>query len=140
MRNITKVIGIILFSAAISIIPATSRTRSKGNNSEQAKEYVYQSVEQMPQFPGGEAELMKYIQSHLQYPTVEDNITGCVVVQFVVMKDGSIGKVKVVRSLHPDFDKETIRVTKSLPSFIPGKQKGEPVNVWYTLPISFRLR
>jgi len=136
MRTFTNIIGILLFCATVSLLPASAQTTA----STQTDEYVYQSVEQMPQFPGGDAELMKYIQSHLQYPSVEDNITGHVVVQFVVMKDGSIGKVKVVRSLHPDFDKEAIRVIKSLPAFIPGEQKGEPVNVWYTLPVNFRLK
>lgn len=105
-------------------------------------EQVFQSVEQMPKFPGGDAELMKYIQEHLRYPTMaaENNIQGRVVVQFVVTKNGSIGEVKVIRSRDQDLDKEAVRVVKSLPNFIPGRMNGQPVNVWYTLPINFKLQ
>ena len=96
----------------------------------------------MPKFPGGDAELMKYIQEHLRYPTMaaENNIQGKVVVQFVVTKNGSIGEVKVIRSRDQDLDKEAVRVVKSLPNFIPGRMNGQPVNVWYTLPIYFKLQ
>lgn len=99
---------------------------------------VFTAVEQMPQFPGGEAELMKYIQKNLKYPPVamENNIQGRVVVQFVVTKTGKIGEVKVARGRDPDLDKEAVRVVKSLPDFIPGKMNGQSVNVWYTLPLS----
>ena len=105
-------------------------------------EQVFKSVEQMPKFPGGDAELMKYIQEHLRYPTMaaENNIQGRVVVQFVVTKNGSIGEVKVIRSRDQDLDKEAVRVVKSLPNFIPGRMNGQPVNVWYTLPINFKLQ
>lgn len=105
-------------------------------------EQVFQSVEQMPKFPGGDAELMKFIQEHLRYPTMaaENNIQGRVVVQFVVTKNGSIGEVKVIRSRDQDLDKEAVRVVKSLPNFIPGRMNGQPVNVWYTLPINFKLQ
>jgi protein TonB len=92
----------------------------------------------MPQFPGGEAALMKYINSHIQTPQTQEQINGNVILQFVVHSDGSIGEVKVVRSLHPDYDKEAIRVIKSLPKFTPGHQKGQAVAVWYTLPVIFR--
>ncbi len=103
---------------------------------------VFTAVEQMPQFPGGEAELMKYISKNLKYPPVamENNIQGRVVVQFVVTKTGKIGEVKVVRGKDPDLDKEAVRVVKSLPDFIPGKMNGQTVNVWYTLPITFKLQ
>ncbi|WP_290069715.1 energy transducer TonB [Muribaculum intestinale] len=103
---------------------------------------VFTAVEQMPQFPGGEAELMKYIHKNLKYPPVamENNIQGRVVVQFVVTKTGKIGEVKVARGRDPDLDKEAVRVVKSLPDFIPGKMNGQSVNVWYTLPITFKLQ
>lgn len=103
---------------------------------------VFTAVEQIPQFPGGEAELMKYIQKNLKYPPVamENNIQGRVVVQFVVTKTGKIGEVKVARGRDPDLDKEAVRVVKSLPDFIPGKMNGQSVNVWYTLPITFKLQ
>ncbi len=109
---------------------------------EKKEEKVFTAVEQMPQFPGGEGELMKYISSNIKYPTMamENNIQGRVVVQFVVTKTGKIGEVKVVRSKDPDLDKEAVRVVKSLPNFIPGKMNGQAVNVWYTLPITFKLQ
>ena len=102
---------------------------------------VYKSVEQMPQFPGGEVALMKHLQSEIKYPenAAKNNIQGRVVVQFVIDKNGEVGEVKVVRSIDEELDAEAVRVTKALPKFIPGHQDGEAVNVWYTLPISFKL-
>ena len=109
---------------------------------EPEKEEVFRAVEQMPRFPGGAAELMKYLSSHINYPTMamENNVQGRVVVQFVVTKTGKIGEVKVVRSVDRDLDKEAVRVCKTLPDFIPGKMNGQAVNVWYTLPVSFKLQ
>lgn len=109
---------------------------------EPVKEEVFTAVEQMPQFPGGEAELLKYISSHIKYPTMaaENNIQGRVVVKFVVGKDGRVGEVVVVRGKDPDLDKEAVRVVKTLPNFIPGKMNGQAVSVWYTLPINFKLQ
>ncbi len=103
---------------------------------------VFTAVEQMPQFPGGDGALMKYIADHLKYPPVamENNIQGRVVIQFVVTKTGKIGEVKVARSKDPDLDNEAVRVVKTLPDFIPGKMNGQSVNVWYTLPITFKLQ
>lgn len=109
---------------------------------EPVKEEVFKAVEQMPTFPGGDAELMKWLRDHIQYPTVamENNIQGRVVVQFVVTKTGKVGEVKVVRSVDRDLDREAIRVCKSLPDFIPGRMNGQAVNVWYTLPVQFKLQ
>ena len=102
---------------------------------------VYRSVEQMPQFPGGEAALMKYLKSHINYPPMAamNDIQGNVIVQFVVNEDGSVGEVKVVRSLDKDLDREAIRVVKSLPKVTPGRHKGKVASVWYTLPVPFKL-
>ena len=85
---------------------------------------------------------MKYLSSHIQYPAMaqENNVQGRVVVQFVVEKDGHVGEVKVVRSVDKDLDKEAIRVCKTLPKFTPGRQNGQPVRVWYTLPVNFKLQ
>ncbi|MDE6086501.1 MAG: energy transducer TonB, partial [Muribaculaceae bacterium] len=92
--------------------------------------------------PGGEGELMKYLNKNLTYPTLaaENGIQGTVLLQFVVQKDGSIGEVKVVRSKDPDLDKEAVRVVKGMPKFIPGRMNGQPVNVWFTLPVRFKLQ
>ena len=103
---------------------------------------VFDVVEQKPQFPGGEAALLKYVADHIRYPAMaqENNVQGRVVVQFVVTKTGAVGEVKVVRGKDPDLDKEAVRVVKSLPKFVPGKMNGHAVNVWYTLPIQFKLQ
>ena len=105
-------------------------------------EKVFTSVEQMPQFPGGDAALMKYLSSHIQYPAMaaENNVQGKVILQFVVEKDGRVGEVKVARSVDKDLDKEAVRVVKSLPKFTPGRQNGQAVRVWYTLPVQFKLQ
>ena len=102
---------------------------------------IYKSVEQMPQFPGGEVALMRYLQSEIKYPptAAANNIMGRVIVQFVVEENGEIGEVKVLRSIDEELDAEAVRVVKSLPKFIPGRQDGKAVAVWYTLPISFKI-
>ncbi len=111
-------------------------------NEPEVSEDVYESVEQMPQFPGGEAEMMKYLAQNIQYPVnaARNNVEGRVVLQFVVEKDGRIGEVKIARSVDPELDAEALRVVKSMPNFIPGRQHGKPVAVWYTIPISFKLQ
>jgi len=102
---------------------------------------VYQVVEQMPQFPGGETAMMSSISQNLKYPTIaqENGIQGKVIVRFLVGTDGSISRIEIVRSLDPACDKEAIRLIKLLPKFIPAKQNGVNVAVWYTLPIAFKL-
>ena len=103
---------------------------------------VYESVEQMPEFPGGMEEMMKFLQQNIQYPAsaAKNKVEGRVILQFVVEKDGQIGEVKVARSVDPELDAEALRVVKSMPNFIPGRQDGKPVAVWYTIPISFKLQ
>lgn len=101
---------------------------------------IYTAVEQMPQFPGGDSKLMKYISENIKYPETDECVDGQVIVQFVVTKTGEVGDVKIVRHLHPMFDEEAVRVVKSLPKFIPGRMNGVPVNVWYTLPVRFHMK
>lgn len=123
-----------LYGAPV-IIPNRSKTeKNRGNVNTESF-----NVEQMPLFPGGEAALMKYIQENLKYPQGQEGVEGDVMVQFVVKKNGKVGKVNVVYSLGKDFDREAIRVIKSLPKFIPGRQNGKAVNVWCTRPVSFKL-
>lgn len=102
---------------------------------------VYTVVEKKPQFPGGEAELLRYISENLRYPEVAKNEKnqGRVVVQFVVKSDGSVGDVKIIRKVSDALDAEAARVIKSLPTFTPGEIGGKPVSVWYTLPVTFKL-
>lgn len=101
------------------------------------KEEPYDMVEQMPQFPGGPAELLKYIAKNLKYPIIaqENGIQGKVILRFVVNAKGYVEDIKVLRSLDPYCDKEAVRVVKSLPQWIPGKQNGRNVPVYYTCPI-----
>lgn len=105
-------------------------------------EQIFSAVEQKPSFPGGEAALMKWLSSNIVYPVMaqEEGAQGRVVVQFVVEKDGRIGQVKVARGRHPELDKEAVRLVKSLPKFIPGKNNGQAVRCWFTLPINFKLQ
>lgn len=109
---------------------------------EKEPEKPFVSVEQMPQFPGGDSELMKFIGSNLKYPTIaaENGIEGRVVIRFVVGKDGNVSDVQVVRSLDPSCDKEAVRVVKTMPKWVPGKQNGRNVPVYYTLPVLFKLQ
>ncbi len=99
-------------------------------------------IEQMPVFPGGEQELLSYIGKSLKYPVIdqENNVQGKVILRFVVSKTGMVDKVEVLRSLSRTTDNEAVRVVKSLPKFIPGKQNGVNVSVWYTLPVTFKLQ
>ncbi|MDE6582539.1 MAG: energy transducer TonB [Duncaniella sp.] len=103
---------------------------------------VFEVVEQKPQFPGGDAALLKYISDNIRYPAAaqENGIQGRVVVRFVVTKSGKVGDVQVMRSKDPDLDREAVRVVKTLPAFVPGKMNGHSVNVWYTLPVTFKLQ
>ena len=103
---------------------------------------IYVGVEIQPQFPGGEVELMKYIKDNLRYPVVaiENNIEGRVTLRFVVNKKGEVSNVEILRGLDPACDKEAIRVVQSMPKWVPGKQNGVSVNVYYTLPISYKLQ
>ena len=102
---------------------------------------VFDVVEQMPSFPGGQGELMAFLSKNIKYPVVaeENGVQGRVVVTFVVEKDGSITDVRVVKSVDPSLDKEAQRVVKSMPKWIPGKQNGSAVRVKYTVPGTFRL-
>ena len=103
---------------------------------------IYSVVEQQAQFPGGEAALLAYVAKNIKYPAiaVEQEIQGTVNLRFVVEANGSIGDVQIVKSLESHCDKEAIRVVKSLPRFIPGKQQGRPVRVWFTLPVRYSIQ
>lgn len=103
---------------------------------------VMEFAEVMPQFPGGQTEMLKYVGDNLRYPVVdqENGTQGRVTVRFVVTKTGEIDQVQVVRGVSPTCDKEAIRVVKSMPRWIPGKQNGKPVAVYFTLPVLYRLK
>ncbi|MBR0195725.1 MAG: energy transducer TonB [Paludibacteraceae bacterium] len=110
---------------------------------EEEEEVVFVVVESMPEFPGGQQALFKYLSENVKYPVIaqENGIQGRVICQFVVNKDGSIVDVEVVRSGgDASLDKEAIRVIKTMPKWKPGKQRGKPVRVKYTVPVNFKLQ
>lgn len=108
---------------------------------EEDDEEFFMVVENMPEFPGGDLGLMKYIQKNVKYPAIakEYNITGKVYVSFIVDKKGSVTNVKIVRGVDKNLDAEAVRVVKSLPKYKPGKQRGKSVRVMFTIPINFTL-
>lgn len=103
---------------------------------------VFQVVETMPSFPGGEIELYKFLSKNVKYPPIaqEKKIRGRVICQFIVNKDGSIVDVVVVQSVDPSLDREAVRVIKAMPKWSPGKQRGKFVRVKYTFPLNFMLQ
>ncbi|GHT72664.1 cell envelope biogenesis protein TonB [Bacteroidia bacterium] len=109
---------------------------------EEKKPEIFSHVEVPPSFPGGEKELLKWLSDNMVYPVVaqEQGIQGRVTLRFVVGPDGSVGNVELLRSLDPSCDKEALRVVKKMPKWIPGKQNGNAVYVYYTLPVLFKLQ
>ncbi len=106
------------------------------------KDKVFITVEENPEFPGGEQALLNFIGANLKYPeeAQRNNIQGKVILKFVVNPDGSVDRIEVLRGIDPILDNEAIRVVKILPKFKPGKQSGVPVKVWFMLPVSFRMQ
>ncbi|MBK7627594.1 MAG: energy transducer TonB [Bacteroidales bacterium] len=106
------------------------------------EEVPFVVVEEMPMFPGGDTELLKYIGEHTNYPEVakENNIQGRVIVRFCVTAKGGVSQVSILKGVDPELDAEAIRVVNTLPAFKPGKQGGKPVPVWYMVPITFTLK
>lgn len=126
--------GLLLLSV---IVAASFSASAQTNDSER----IYTSVEQNPVFPGGQAELLKFLSDNIQYPpqAAENGTEGKVVVQFVIEKDGHVGDAKIVRGAGEEFNQEAIRVCQSLPKFTPGRKDGQPVRVWFTVPVTFKI-
>jgi len=116
--------------------PKTTITHSVSTNG------IYDVVEKMPEYPGGDQALMEFLSKHIKYPTVaqESRIQGKVILGFVVSKSGKVEDVQILRSLDPNLDKEALRVVKLLGYWKPGEQGGKKVSVRYTLPVVFRLQ
>ena len=108
----------------------------------QSKQNVYDVVEQMPEFPGGMPAMIEFLQTNLNYPkdAKKQKVGGRVLVMFVVETDGSMSNVRVAKKIFPSLDAEALRVVKAMPKWNPGKEKGKPVRVNYTLPIVFSLK
>lgn len=138
-------------SANISIADVKGTDEVNGVDIAEVKEVVneapaeqkpYQMVEQMPSFPGGEAKLMEYMRDNLRYPVIaqENGIQGRVVIRFVVSPTGEISNVEILRGVDPSCDREAKRLIAGMPKWIPGKQNGIAVPVYFTVPIVFRLQ
>lgn len=132
----TTILTILLTILCLGTANAQKPMKVKVN---QKTEKVYDVVEEMPSFPGGQAEMMHYLAQNAKYPqdAYEQVKSGRVLVQFIVEKDGSISNVKIMKSIFPSLDEEAIRLIKGMPRWNPGKQKGKAVRVKYTIPVSF---
>lgn len=123
------------------VAPVSPETKEAPADST-AKEEVFMVAEQMPEFPGGMKEMLKFLQENVKYPenAMKNNVQGRVIVQFVVEKDGTPTEFKVLRSVDSDLDAEALRVMKAMPKWKPGMQKGQVVRVKFTVPVSFKLQ
>lgn len=132
-KNVSLKVALMTLVLLFSFMTSTAQT--KKNN------MVYDVVEVMPQYPGGQIAMLKYIMQNIKYPKqiMEEGIQGRVTVSFIVEKDGRVSNVRLLRSVQPSLDKEAIRVVKSMPKWTPGKQNGKPVRVRFNLPVMFKL-
>lgn len=131
MKNIVAKL-ILLIGLTLSVYSAHAQDRED----KKTQIYIYPST---ASYPGGEASMMKFISDNLKYPNIEACVQGKVVIRFMIGAEGTIDSIKVLRSLHPNFDKEAMRVVGLMPRWKPAKLGDQPVDSWYTLPIIFRL-
>lgn len=131
MKQLFMLIALLL-SSSLTVI---------AQESEKEDRKVYDLVEQMPTFPGGQSALFQWLSHNIKYPVEAEKhgIQGRVVTQFVVMPDGILDSIKVVNSVDPSLDNEAIRVIRAMPKWNPGMKNGKPVMTRYILPVSFRL-
>lgn len=125
---------------AASAVPSVSVESGK-SVPEEKKGLVI--VDELPEFPdGGQAGLMRYLTQHIRYPAYaqQRNLQGYVVCQFLVGEDGSISDVRVLQGVHPVLDNEAVRVLRVMPRWKPGRLRGKPVRVCYSLPVVFKLQ
>ena len=108
----------------------------------QSNQNVFDQVEEMPEFPGGMPALIEFLQTNLKYPkdAIKQQVGGRVMVMFVVETDGTLSNVRVAKKVFPSLDSEAVRVVKTMPKWKPGKEKGRPVRVNFTLPVVFSLK
>ena len=130
---------VILASVEKEAQKTESEKKNIANDNSDDEPFVV--VEQMPQYPGGQEAMFKFLAQNLRYPVKaqQNGVQGMVILSFIVTKTGEINTIKIVRGVDPELDNEAMRVVKTMPIWIPGKQKGENVNVIYTLPIRFNL-
>jgi protein TonB len=132
----------LLATMSVLAILLMANTNATAQNKKVANDKVLEKAEVMPEFPGGEKAMMDFVAENVQYPdeAKEKEISGRVLVSFVVEKDGSIGDVKVVRGIGGGCDEEAIRVVKAMPKWKPGMEKGKTVRVSYMMPFTFKLQ
>ena len=132
-KNVSLKVALMMLVLLFSFMTSTAQT--KKNN------MVFDVVEVMPQYPGGQIAMLKYIMENIKYPeqAMKEGIQGRVAVRFIVEKDGSISDVKPILSVHPLLNKEAVRVVESMPKWTPGKQNGKPVRVRFNVPVMFKL-
>ena len=132
-KNVSLKVALMMFVLLFSFMTSTAQTKKN--------DMVFDVVEVMPQFPGGQIAMLKYIMENMKYPeqAMKEGIQGRVAVRFIVEKDGSISNVEPVLSVHPLLNKEAVRVVESMPKWTPGKQNGKPVRVRFNVPIMFKL-
>ena len=132
-KNVSLKVALMMLVLLFSFMTSTAQTKKN--------DMVFDIVEVMPQFPGGQIAMLQYIMENMKYPeqAMKEGIQGRVTVRFIVEKDGSISDVKPVLSVHPLLNKEAVRVVKSMPKWTPGKQNGKPVRVRFNLPVMFKL-
>lgn len=132
-KNVSLKVALMMLVLLFSFMTSTAQTKKN--------DMVFDVVEVMPQFPGGQIAMLQYLMKNIKYPeqAVKEGIQGRVTVRFIVEKDGSISDVKPVLSVHPLLNKEAVRVVESMPKWTPGKQHGKPVRVQLIVPIMFKL-
>jgi tonB family C-terminal domain len=132
-KNVSLKVALMMLVLLFSFMTSTAQTKKN--------DMVFDVVEVMPQFPGGQIAMLKYIMENIKYPeqAMKEGIQGRVAVRFIVEKDGSISDVKPILSVHPLLNKEAVRVVESMPKWTPGKQNGKPVRVRFNVPVMFKL-
>ena len=138
----STILTIVFALISVSMLAQDSVSAADAADANDYGDVIYVVTETMPEFPGGMQEMMRFINENIVYPVeaAQKGIQGRAICQFVVEKDGSISNVVVIRSSGDrDLDNEAIRVVQSMPQWKPGKQRGVPVRVKYTIPVSFRL-
>ena len=132
----------LLATLSVLAILFTINTTAMAQNKKTSNDKVFEKVEDMPEFPGGEQAMMDFVGKNVQYPkeAMEKEISGRVLVGFIVEKDGSVNEVKIVRGIGGGCDEEAVRVVKAMPKWKPGKEKGKPVRVSYMMPFTFKLQ
>lgn len=141
-KNLKTILIVSSILILTTIILFQSNTKAVAQTQQKGEDAVFTYVERMPEFPGGTSALMAYLGNNIHYPpkAKKNKVEGKAIIQFVVKKDGAIGNVKIVRDLEDGCGAEAKRVVAAMPKWKPGLMKGEPVNVYYTLPVSFKLQ